>query len=183
MGPGDDGLAPDEPGEAHFLLISGEAGIGKSRLAAELCEWAGQQGIKSARTRAYAAEGRLTYAPAADWLQRARPRRALPARRRPSLSEISRLLPELLAQRPDLPRPSARIEDWQRQPFFQALASAFLVADQPLLLVLDDLQWCDADTLEWLHFLLRFDRRARLLIVGTVRPTRSIETPPDWPRG
>ncbi len=157
-------------GEAHFILIGGEAGIGKSRLAAELCEWAGRQGIKSTRTRAYAAEGRLAYSPVADWLRSPALGPALPRLDSGSLSEISRLLPELLTQRPDIPRPSARIEDWQRQPFFQALATAFLAADHPLLLVLDDLQWCDADTLEWLHFLLRSDRQAPLLVVGTVRP-------------
>lgn len=156
-------------GEAHFVLIGGPAGIGKSRLVAELCDWAGHQGIKPARTRAYAAEGRLPYAPVADWLRSPILAAALPRLDLSSLSEISRLLPELLTHRPDLPRPSARVEDWQRQPFFQALARAFLIADRPLLLVLDDLQWCDADTLEWLHFLLRFDRRARLVVAGTVR--------------
>lgn len=159
-----------EEGEAHLILISGEAGIGKSRLAAELYDWAGQRGLRPARTRAYAAEGRLSYAPVADWLRSPVLASALPRLDANSLSEISRLLPELLTQRPDIPRPSARIEDWQRQPFFQALARGFLIADRPLLLILDDIQWCDADTLEWLHFLLRFDRRANLLVVATVRP-------------
>ncbi|MGH2344244.1 MAG: ATP-binding protein, partial [Chloroflexota bacterium] len=35
--------------------------------------------------------------------------------------------------------------------------------------LIDDLQWCDQETLEWLHFLLRFDPAARLLVVGTIR--------------
>jgi tetratricopeptide (TPR) repeat protein len=39
-----------------------------------------------------------------------------------------------------------------------------------LLLVLDDLQWCDRESLEWLHYLLRFDPSAPLLVVGTCRP-------------
>ncbi len=157
-------------GEAHLLLIGGEAGIGKSRLAEELRDWVGQRGITSARTRAYAAEGRLSYAPAADWLRSAALASGLARLDAASLSEIARLLPELLTRRPDLPRPSARIEDWQRQRFFGALAGAFMAADQPLLLVLDDLQGCDADTLEWLHYLLRVDRAASLLVTGTVRP-------------
>jgi DNA-binding SARP family transcriptional activator/predicted ATPase len=156
-------------GQAHLIVIGGEAGIGKSRLAAELSDWAGRQGVKSARTRAYAAEGRLSYAPVADWLRSPILASALPRLDVGSLSEISRLLPELVARRPDVPRPSARIEAWQRQAFFQSLASAFLVADHPLLLVLDDLQWCDADTLEWIHFLLRSDRHAKVVVVGTVR--------------
>jgi tetratricopeptide (TPR) repeat protein len=67
-------------------------------------------------------------------------------------------------------------EEWQRQYFFEALARALLRAGtshnpygQPLLLLLDDLQWCDNDTLEWLHYLLHFEPGARLLLIGTVR--------------
>ncbi len=39
-----------------------------------------------------------------------------------------------------------------------------------MVLVLDDLQWCDGDTLEWLHFLLRTGRTPGLLVIGTIRP-------------
>src|SRR5262245_21072758 len=85
------------------------------------------------------------------------------------LCEVARLLPELLAERPDLPHPAPLTEYWQRQRFFEALARAVLQASQPLLLLIDDLQWCDQETLEWLHYMLRFDPRARLLVVGTVR--------------
>jgi DNA-binding SARP family transcriptional activator/predicted ATPase len=157
-------------GEAHLLVISGEAGIGKTRLAEELCDWVGRQGFRSARTRAYEAEGRLPFAPVTDWLRSPALAGALHRLDVGLLSEISRLLPELLSQRPDLPRPSARIEDWQRQAFFHALASAFRVVEGPILLVLDDLQWCDRDTLEWLHFLLRSEPSARVFVTGTVRP-------------
>src|SRR5260370_761676 len=60
-------------------------------------------------------------------------------------------------------------EGWQRQRFFEALARAVLNTRQPLLLVLDELQWCDRETLEWLHYLLRFEPHIPLLLVGTVR--------------
>ena len=156
-------------GEPGLLVIGGEAGIGKSRLAAELVAWTSDRGALASATRAWAAEGRLSYAPVADWLRSPALAPGLPRLDAGSLSEIARLLPELLTQRPDLPRPSARIEDWQRQAFFGSLVNAFVVVDRPQLLVLDDLQWCDADTLEWLHFLLRADRRSPLLVVGTVR--------------
>ncbi|MHC4816373.1 MAG: BTAD domain-containing putative transcriptional regulator, partial [Planctomycetota bacterium] len=54
---------------AHFLVITGEAGIGKTRLAEELLQWAAGQGITTAQSRSYAAEGRLAYAPVTDWLR------------------------------------------------------------------------------------------------------------------
>lgn len=156
-------------GQSHFALVIGEAGIGKSRLAEELFIWAGQQGCATSRTRAYAAEGRLSYGPVMEWLRSESLRFALARLDHVWLTEVARLLPELLAEHPDLPHPAPLSEHWQRQRFFEALARAMLPTSQPLLLLIDDLQWCDQETLEWLHFLLRFDQRARLLIIGTAR--------------
>lgn len=156
-------------GSPHLVLVAGEAGVGKSRLTEELLAWAERQGIATARTRAYAAEGRLAYAPVAEWLRSNAVRPHLSRLDTPWLVEVARLLPELLGERPEIPAPAPVSEHWQRQRFFHALARAVLAGSQPLLLQIDDLQWCDQDTLEWLHYLLRFDRQARLLIVGTVR--------------
>ena len=66
-------------------------------------------------------------------------------------------------------------EAWQRQRLFRALAQAVLGdgdgdAPPPLLLAVEDLQWCDRETLDWLHYLLRFDPEAHLMVVGTCRP-------------
>src|SRR5207249_10366351 len=85
------------------------------------------------------------------------------------LSELARVLPELLAEHPELSPPQPFAESWQRRHFIEGMAHAVLKAHQPLLLVIDDLQWCDGDTIDWLHFLLRFDPKAQLLIIGTAR--------------
>src|SRR5205823_5329627 len=156
-------------GAAGFVLITGEAGIGKSRLAEELLTWAGRQGFGMARTRSYAAEGQLSLAPVTDWLRGDVLRPNLVKLEPVWRAEVSRLLPELLAEHPDLPPYEPMTEYGQRQRFFEALARAVFAAPQPLLLLIDDLQWCDQETIEWLHFLLRFDRRARMLMVGTAR--------------
>jgi len=156
-------------GRSHFALVTGEAGIGKSRLAEELIAWASQQGFATAKTRAYAAEGRLSYGSVTEWLHSEPLRAALAGLDPVWLTEVARLLPELLAERPHLPHPEPLTEYWQRQRFFEALARAVLQATQPLLLLFDDLQWCDQETLEWLHYLLRFDPQAQLLVVGTAR--------------
>ena len=156
-------------GQPAVVLITGEAGIGKSRLAEELSTWVGRQGIAHARTRAYAAEGRLSHAPLTEWLRSPALAPALVRLDKVWLGEIARLLPELLIQHPDLPPPTALTEYWQRQRFFEALARGILAAKPPLLLLIDDLQWCDQETLEWLRFLLRFEAKARLLVVATAR--------------
>ena len=161
-------------GAPQVVVLSGVAGIGKTRLVEELLQWAARQGISRASTRCYAAEGALAYSPVTTWL-RANP---LVLLEDVWLAEVARLLPEIFTQRPDLPRPIALTEAWQRQRLFEALSRAILGLNQPILLTIDDLQWCDRDTLEWLHFLLRFDRRVRLLIVGTYRPEEIDHTHP-----
>ena len=155
--------------EPHFVLVTGEAGIGKSRLAEEFLLWASQQGAVTAKTRSYAAEGQLSLAPVTDWLRSDGLRAPLRQLDAVWLTEVARILPELLAERPDLPHYEPVTEYGQRQRFFEALGRALLVTSQPLLLLIDDLQWCDQETLEWLHFLLRFDPMARLLVVGCAR--------------
>jgi DNA-binding SARP family transcriptional activator len=165
----------DGPG---FALITGEAGIGKSRLAGELAQWVGQTGATIAIARSYAVEGRLSFAPVIGWLRSDALRPHIRRLETVWLTELARILPELLAELPDAPHYQPLDEFGQRQRFFQALALAVLAAPQPLLLVMDDLQWCDQETLEWLHFLLRFDPNARLLIVGSARDDEALSPHP-----
>ncbi|HEY7418552.1 MAG TPA: BTAD domain-containing putative transcriptional regulator, partial [Ktedonobacteraceae bacterium] len=156
-------------GGPRFVLVTGEAGVGKSRLTEEFLQWASQQGAVTAKTRSYAAEGQLSLAPVTDWLRSEGLRAPLRQLAEVWLAEVVRLLPELVAERPALPRYEPVTEYGQRLRFFEALARAILLAPQPLLLLIDDLQWCDQETLAWLHFLLRFDPAARLLVVGCAR--------------
>jgi predicted ATPase/DNA-binding SARP family transcriptional activator len=158
-----------EQGRASFALVTGESGIGKTRLLEELLMWASRRGVAAAHARCYAAEGRLAYAPVADWMRGPVLRSVLSRLPASQLSELVRVLPELLVERPELGVPPPLSEGWQRHHFFEALARAVLSGPQPLLLLIDDLQWCDQETMEWLHYLLRLDAKARLLVAGTAR--------------
>jgi DNA-binding SARP family transcriptional activator len=156
-------------GGVSFALVTGDAGIGKSRLAEELLAWARRQGVATARTRSYAAEGRLSLAPVSEWLRSDALSPHLACLEDVWRVEVARILPELLIDRPGLPRPAPMTEYGDRLRFFEGLARAVLSAPPPLLLLIDDLQWCDRETLEWLHFVSRFDPEACLLVLGTAR--------------
>lgn len=157
-------------GQAHCLLIAGEAGMGKSRLAAELYEWVSRQGMAAARTRAYAAEGGLAYLPVVEWLRSDSLRPTLSRLEPLWLGEVCRLLPELLAVYPHIPPPPPLRESWQRRQMLEGLCRGCTADPQPRLLLLDDLQWCDEATLGWLRFFLRFAGEKPVLVVCTLRP-------------
>ena len=158
-----------EQGRASFALVTGESGIGKTRLMEELLNWASRRGVATAYARCYAAEGRLAYAPVADWIRSPMLRPVLSGLPASQLSELVRVLPELLVEYADLRVPEPLSEGWQRHHFFEALARAVLGGPQPLLLLIDDLQWCDQETLEWLRYLLRLKPKSSLLVAGTAR--------------
>ncbi len=164
-------------GEAHCVAVWGEAGIGKTRLAEEIVDWVKRQGHAAASSRSYAAKGALSYAPITDWLRTPRLRQAVEAVDDLWRVELARLLPGLLAERPDLPQPGPLAEAWQQQRFFQGIVQAVQVVDGPLLLHLDDMQWSDPETLMLLHYLLHGARDCPLLIVGGIRTEEAHDNP------
>jgi DNA-binding SARP family transcriptional activator len=165
------------------LLIEGESGIGKSRVAEAALAWAARhdhhgQPIATAIARCYLAEGDLPFAPVVTWLRSAALWPGVLALEAVWQSEVARLVPELLVECPDLPQPAPLPERWQRPRLFEALARAVTASGRPLLFVLDDLHWCEQETLEWLRYLLRRPAAAPLLVVGTARVE---EITPDHP--
>jgi len=164
-------------GGAHLLLVTGEPGIGKSRLAFELGRHVRAQGHVVASARAYEAAGRLPWGPVVELLRSDALQRHVDTLDAAWRGELARLLPELRdASQPAEPTSSGDLA--QRHRLFDAVSRAIVAGDRPRLLIIDDLQWCDAETIELIGYVVRSGRTAPILIVGTVRAE---EIPDDHP--
>jgi DNA-binding SARP family transcriptional activator len=158
-----------ESGKARFVLVSGEPGIGKTRLLEEFRSWCAHRGAVTAEARSYPAEGELAYGPVTSWLRSEAFKVRLKRLDRERLTELARLLPELTSEVPGLTSPQPLSESEQRQRLFDALVRALFAPGSSLLLVADDVHWCDRETLQFLHYLVRVAPKARLLVAATTR--------------
>ncbi|MFI5586697.1 ATP-binding protein [Amycolatopsis sp. NPDC051758] len=151
-------------GRAGIVLVRGDAGVGKTRLVAELAGLARAEGAVVAAGRCFGTPGRLALAPVADWLRTPALQQAATALDPVWRAEVGRLLP---AARPTGGRPT--LEAWQRLRFFEGLGRALTAGGRPVLLVLENVQWCDEETSAFLTFCLGLLPDAPLLVAGTLR--------------
>ena len=157
----------------NFVGLTGEAGIGKSRLALEFLERVRQQGGRAAWARAFEGETGLAYGPLSQLMRSAL---SLPGseERLENLPEhwrleAARLLPEL-APPGQLPSPGegpgaqSRLFEGLRQ-----LLGTLLDGPASGCIFLDDLHWADAASLDWLAYLVRRLDDLPLLVLGAWR--------------
>jgi DNA-binding SARP family transcriptional activator len=152
-------------GEPRMALVRGGAGVGKTRLVAEVAGLARGQGAVVAGTRCFGASGRLALAPVADWLRNPVVQSAAATLDPASRAEVGRLVPT--GGHGSGTR--ALADAWQRHRFFEGLARALQAVGRPLLLVLDNMHWCDQETLAFVTFCLTRAEGTPLLVAGTVR--------------
>jgi DNA-binding winged helix-turn-helix (wHTH) protein/predicted ATPase len=173
-------LAQAQRGQPQLVLVTGEAGVGKTALVQQFLAyltasgpaWVGQgqcidhAGPGEAYLPLLEALGRLGRAPGGDRL----------------LAALRHAAPTWLVHLPLLLEASAQ-ETVQRQAhragherLLRELVEALtlVTAEHTLVLVLEDLQWSDAATVEWLAYVARRADRLRLLVLGTYRPAEVI---------
>ena len=161
----------------RVVLISGDAGIGKSRLVQEFASHANASGMSVAVGRCYETEQALPLHP---WIEALRGDRVtLDSELRDRLgtatgAELGRVFPELAGTggRPAMPGASQAL-------LFDALAELVRaqVASQPMVLVLEDLHWTDAMSARFLAYLGRRIHHLPVLVVGTMRPEDLVDAP------
>ena len=163
-------LAETAAGRPVVALVSGDAGVGKTRLVSELAAEALERGFTVLSGRCAELGDTVPYLPLADALRDAVTRPGAPALLRDALAArpvLASLLPDAAAGREavgDLP-------GLARQQLFGAVLGmlAELAGASPVLLILEDLHWADRSTRDLVTFLSRVLHRERIALVATYR--------------
>ncbi len=161
--------------ERRLVLLTGEPGIGKSRLAAEFTRAVHADGAVVLYGR-FDETGPGAYQPVMEMLRgwSGGAPLTLPAQRLgPRAADLAALLPELGVPNAPTAVPATGLNEvgTERQRLFDALAAllAELAAGAPLLLVFDDLHWADSPTVQLLRHLVRAPQPRRTMFLGTYR--------------
>ncbi len=160
-------------GGMHAVLIAGEPGVGKTRLAGEWSRQAYQQGAVVLYGRCDEDLG-APYQPFAEALRALVPcLGASGLRGLRGVEALLALVPGLTDVLPDLTAPPRADPDTERYALFDAVVALLELASAsaPVVLILDDLHWAAKPTLLLLRHLLRFGEHARVQVVGTYRST------------
>jgi class 3 adenylate cyclase/tetratricopeptide (TPR) repeat protein len=156
-------------GERHISLLAGEPGVGKTRLAAELAGRVHDEGGVVLAGRCDEDLG-VPFQPFVEALHYYADHLSEPRLGRFG-GELTRLLPGLAAKVPGLPEPLRSDPETERYRLFDAVVAwlSDVSADDPVLLVLDDVHWAAKPTLLLLRHVLRSAEPLRLLVVATYR--------------
>src|SRR5579863_4652436 len=166
-------------GEGQVALISGEAGIGKSRLVAEAKTYAASQGFLLMQGNCFQADSAFPYAPFLDLFRAYFSSATLQARQHELAlfaQELSQFLPDVTPLIPEstpapLQAPSSADPQQEKRRLFALLLHFFTqrFSQQPLLFIVEDLHWSDETSLELLLYLARGCTHLPILFVLTYR--------------
>ena len=177
-------LSQTQGGAGRVVMISGAAGVGKTRIAQEFAIEASQKGFLVRAGSCYDRGDSVAFIPFVEILEEALTQAPSPQAFRDALgndaSEIARLLPQLRRLFPDIPPPLEIRPEQSRRLLFHAAAEFLtrIARSRPVVLLLDNLQWADEGTSSLLRYLAPLIAKMPVLIVGTYRDSEIDHTRP-----
>jgi predicted ATPase len=161
-------------GVGQTVVVSGEAGIGKSRLVSELRAEAERQAFIVLQGSCFESDRALPYAPFIDLLRAfgaTHPASAIAQAIGDRAGELSKIVPDVVAALPAAAPTPPLDPPSERRRLFHALSQCFadMSAQQPLLIVLEDLRWADDTSLDCIIFLARAISNRPIMLMCTLR--------------
>jgi DNA-binding CsgD family transcriptional regulator/tetratricopeptide (TPR) repeat protein len=168
------GLADALNGSLAVTLLVGEPGIGKTRTAGELAASAARRGVRVLSGTCTENEQTPAYGPwalALGGYARSAPADELPAIAGPGAEEVLSLVPELRRKTRSPGERTSRPPSDARPWMFERLATCLdaLAGTSGLLVLLDNIQWADPDSLRFLEYVVRERPRSPIMILCTAR--------------
>ena len=167
---------------ATSLLVSGEAGIGKTRLVSEFTLSVALENVRLLESRCYPAEAEVPYGPVIDGL---RPIAAEVARRPASDLESFTRVGHLLPEFEYLTRDEGHRVDpaaWRRRLYEEVTGLVRLALEAtPIVWIIEDVQWMDATSTSLLHYMTRRLEGFPFLLIATLRVARGADLPAALP--
>ncbi len=158
-------------GRGSFIIIEGEAGIGKTALATKLANQAHVAGGSICFVRCYRAEKSVPFAPIATLVRQLSRLPGFVALDPVWIGELSRLVPELRDRFPSSPQPMALDGAARHRLSDATMSAAAAVADEsPLMIAIDDIHDADEASLTLLHYLRRQVAGQCIQLIATTRP-------------
>ena len=167
-------LAEARAGRGGVTMVVGEAGIGKTRLTMELARQAELSGFQVLWGRCYEGDWTPPFGPFAEALSSLAQRAEL-RQLRSDLGfggpPLSRIVPLIRERLPDLAQPASLGPNEEQFRIFDAVVQMLRATARrrPLVLVIDDLHWADAGTLNMLRYVSRFLEDSRVCLIGNCR--------------
>ncbi|MEE8346459.1 MAG: AAA family ATPase, partial [Dehalococcoidia bacterium] len=161
-------------GKGRLMMLVGEPGIGKTRLAQEFAVYASLRGAQVLTGRCYEGDVAIPYMPFVEAFREYVRGRDDPDLRRElgeGAPEVAKLVSEIRQRFPDIPEAPPLGGDAERLRLFESVTGFVRNASaaNPLVLFLDDIHWADKPSLLLLQYLARGTRSDRVLIVGAYR--------------
>ena len=170
-------------GHGSLVMLGDGPGVGKSRLAMEMAEYASRIGFQCSVGRCYERDEPFPYLPFVEIIENNLAQAASldDYRRRmgDNAAELAQIAPSLRRIFPDIPQPLELPPAQQRRYLFQSFSEALarVARTRPHLLVLEDLHWADESTLALLIYLANRIAQLPVVIIGTYRSGYSDDNP------
>ncbi len=158
-------------GTARVVLVEGELGAGKTRLASDFAAWVTSHGGCVLKGRGTEAGAAIPFALISETLRSGLDAPGVAGTDGQWLAEIARFVPELRQRLPGVPAaaPPAPAEAWR---LFESVAQMLgaIASEQPVFVLLDDLRWSDGDSAALLQFLVDRLAQTPVLWCATLTP-------------
>ena len=176
-------LSQIERGEGDFVLLSGEAGVGKTRLTREAANLATQRGQLVLTGHCLEMDGAPPYQPLIEQIEHASRLVTEEAMRQTlgeNAPELSKLMPELRQRFQDIPEPVPLPPEQERRYLLHGVGEFINrgAEGQPIVLIFEDLHWADTSTCILLRYLADRLKESRVLMIGTYRESELETTKP-----